>query len=325
MSNSPRTVLVTGGCGYIGSALVPRLARTGYEEIRILDNFSSGTPQALRNLPEGPRYRFYEADILNRDVLAIALSGVDVVIHLAALAQRPLSFSQPDRLQQVNHWGTAGVVEQCLSEGVERLIYLSNTAVYGPGEKADEDSECRPLGPVAQSVMGAEESVRAANVRGLPATVLRVGTVYGSAPVMRFDEFVNRFVYLAGTRRPLTIYGEGSQKRPILHVDDVCRAVEFVLANDDTRFATFNANEDNYAVGDVVKTIVDISDAASVRFTEQDLRTRYSFEVDDAKLRALGWAAETTLSAGAGELLSSFSGFALPGGDDEQDAELANQ
>jgi nucleoside-diphosphate-sugar epimerase len=325
MSDTTNTILVTGGCGYIGSALLRRLGAAGYAEIRILDNFSRGTPAALRNLPAGPRYRFYEADILNRDILRIALSGVDAVIHLAALAQRPLSFSQPDRLQQVNHWGTAGVVEQCLSEGVERLIYLSNTAVYGPGEKAAEDAVCRPLGPVAQSVLGAEESVRAANVRGLPATVFRIGTVYGSAPVMRFDEFVNRFVYLAGTRRPLTIYGEGSQKRPIIHIDDVCRAIEFSLANEDTRFATFNANEDNYAVGDVVKTIVDISDAASVRFTEQDLRTRYSFEVDDAKIRAMGWAPETTLSAGAGELLSSFSGFALPGGDDDQDAELASQ
>src|SRR5690554_3662234 len=144
------TLLVTGGCGYLGSQLIRTLAtalapaqpsgQPAPLTIRILDNLHSGQIRALMDLPDQAAYEFLEGDLLDPSALRYALRDVDAVIHLAAIVRTPLSFDNPAWLEQINHWGTAQLVEAALANGVRRVILTSTAAVYGPGGPHDETS-----------------------------------------------------------------------------------------------------------------------------------------------------------------------------------------
>jgi nucleoside-diphosphate-sugar epimerase len=304
-----KRILITGSCGYIGSALIRHLADRENATLRLVDNLSTGHQSALLDLPGTATYEFIDGDILDPGLLRLAVKDVDAVIHLAAVVRNPLSFDYSREFEQVNHWGTAHLVEACIEAGVDHFVYVSSTAVYLPGEGLTEDSDTRPVGSFANSVLNAEQSVRAANVRGLPATILRSGVVYGLAPQTRFDEVVNRLISLAGTGRSLTVFGEGSQRRPVLHVDDLCNAIELVIDTQKARHATFNVVESSPSIDEIKDAIIAAGPQTRVRYTEQDLRTRLSYVVDGSKLGKLGWTPDRQLSESVSEMLGRFSGF----------------
>ena len=129
-------ILVTGGCGYIGSQFLrdlPGLLKDTELKIRVLDNLQEGRPEALMGLPDDTTYEFVEGDILDPSVQRAALRDVDSVVHLAAIVRTPLSFDDPTWVDQVNHWGTTHLLEACLKEDVQDFVFASSAAVYGPG------------------------------------------------------------------------------------------------------------------------------------------------------------------------------------------------
>ena len=307
---TPSTVLVTGGCGYLGSQLLRDLPLhlPDLTTVRILDSVRHGQIRALMDLPSNQAYEFIEGDLLDPGVLRVALRDVDAVVHLAAVVRTPLSYDNPAWLEQVNHWGTAQLVEACLAMDVPRLFFTSTAAVYGPGGPHDEKSACRPQGPYAQSKHAAEQVILAAVKRGLQPTILRLGTLFGLAPVTRFDAVVNRFAYLAGIRQPITIYGEGQQRRPLVHVCDAATALAYALQG--------KLPDPLYNLVSVTASVLEIADAVqhnspetAVRFTEQDIHTYFSFEVDNRKLLATGWQPAWSLEEGLAELLARFTGL----------------
>lgn len=307
-------VLITGGCGYLGSQLIRDLvlSNSGQQPVlRILDNLQQGSVRALMDLPPGSRYEFVEGDILDPSVLRLAVDGVDAVIHLAAVVRTPLSFENPAWMEQVNHWGTTHLVEACLSAGIQRLVFASSTAVYGPGGPFTEEDSCRPQGAYAQSKLAAENSIQVASSRGISASVLRFGSLYGMAPVMRFDAVANRFAFLAGVGRSLTVYGTGNQRRPLLHVGDASSAIRRCLyQTPDQSVSVYNVVQESVSILELAEVIQEIRPDTRVHLTEQDLRTHYSFEVDAAKLRQTGWEPAKTLRNGFREMLAHFSGLA---------------
>ncbi len=308
-------ILVTGGCGYIGSQLLRDLPEHFEEEIsvRVLDNLQGGRPEALMDLPDDCEYEFIEGDVLDPSVQRAALRGVDAVIHLAAIVQTPLSFDDPNWVEQVNHWGTSHLLEACLEEGVEDFIFASSAAVYGPGGPYDEEGPCDPMGAYAESKQKAEEAVRSAGRRGFRATVLRLGTAYGQAPVTRYEAVANRFALLAGTGRPLTIFGEGTQTRPFIHVRDASDVLCWTLSHrDKTAGRTLNAMEQNASVVNLVEAIKESRPSVDSRRTEQDIRTHLSFELDGSRLRSLEWEPSENLADGLGELIGRLQGFSSP-------------
>lgn len=304
---TPSTLLVTGGCGYFGSQLIRELAAwlPPPSTVRILDNLQQGQIRALMDLPKGVTYEFIEGDILDPSVLRLALRGCDAVIHLAGLVRTPLNFDHPAWLEQINHWGSAQLVEACLATGVSRLVFTSTSAVYGAGGPHDEGSLCRPTGPYAHSKLGAEQAILAAVSRGLHPTILRIGTLYGLAPVTRFDAFANRFAYLAGVGRPLTVYGDGKQRRPLVHVRDAAAAVRLAMKGD-LPGLVYNVVTASPSVLEVVDAVHATRPNVPVHMTEQDIRTHVSFEVDASALRAAGWQPQVGLVAGIQELLDRF-------------------
>jgi UDP-glucose 4-epimerase len=202
-------------------------------------------------------------------------------------------------------------VEAALNAGVERLIFTSSVAVYGPGGPYSEADACRPLGPYAQSKHAAELYAFKAHARGLRTTVLRLGMIYGMAPVMRFDAVANRFAYLAGVQRPLTVYGDGRQRRPFLHARDASAALLHVLhrPSEGDEAQLFNVVGDNVSVLDLVRVIEALQPGVGVRYSEQDIRTHYSFGASGERFHRYGWRPQVTLEAGLGEIIQRFSGL----------------
>jgi len=317
----PETILVTGGCGYVGSQLMRDLGTgPGASDriVRILDNMSSGSSayQALMDMPDTGTYEFVEGDILDPAVVETALADVDTVVHLAAIANTPMGYQNPTWVEQVNAWGTARLVEECVAEGVDHLIYTSSVAVYGPRETnayPDEDSPCHPVGPYAHSKHNAEHSVEQAHGRSeLRTTTLRLGIVYGHAPTIRFDAVANRFAYLAGVRHPLTVHGTGAQQRAFVHVRDASRAIQTVLEQPAAPEspAIFNVVGHNASVNAVVEAVRSVEPDISVRHTEQDVQTHFDLVASSEKARTvLGWAPQHTLADGMRELIGPMDAF----------------
>jgi UDP-glucose 4-epimerase len=261
------------------------------------------------DLPTEGAYEFVEGDILDRLNLARAMQGVDVVVHLAALVRTPLSFDHPEWTNQINHWGTASVVDCALSEGVSRFIYLSSASVYGPGGPFQETDPPRPIGPYAISKLKGEREVLRGGERGLRVTVVRLATVYGNAPAMRFDATANRLAYLVGVGRPMVVYGSGEQVRPLIHIRDASSVLRFCLAEPATEGEVINAVTMNPSVNEIAHTLQGLAPQAPIHYTDQDMLTEVSYAVDATKLQALGFRPRFDLAHGLREMLARWQGF----------------
>lgn len=323
-------ILITGACGYLGSVLIRDLTRkTGsgcnailagnpiphedFEDLSIclLDNMQNGRYDALFDLSKQARYQFIEGDLLDPATMRYALEEVDVVVHLAAIVRTPMSFDNPTWMQQINYWGTAQLVESILLSGKRPyLIFASTTAVYGPGGPFDEKDVCRPQGHYAQSKYRAEEAIQVGMERGLRATILRIGQLYGVAPVIRFGSVINRLCTQAGMNRPITIHGTGEQRRTFVHVRDASAAIMHILdklkAKNEKIQAHFNIVASQHSIVELVEVIKQIRPAVQIRYTEQDIRTHYSFESTSSQVHLLGWTPQISLETGVEELLSRF-------------------
>jgi UDP-glucose 4-epimerase len=212
-------------------------------------------------------------------------------------------------LEQVNHWGTARLVDLCVEAGVRHFIYASTAAVYGPGGPFSEVDACRPMGAYAQSKLKAEHVVREAEGRGMHSVILRLGTLFGQAPRMRFDAVVNRFAYLAGVGRPLTVFGSGQQRRPSIHVRDAAQLISKLIATPSESGTTLNVAVDNPSVEEVKDAVLALRPDTRVRYTEQDVLTYLSLELDTSRLTGVGFVPESDIVDGLSEVLDRFTGL----------------
>ena len=261
------------------------------------------------DLPVAGRYEFIEGDILDRLNLQRAMQDAVAVIHLAAIVTTPLSFDHPEWTEQINHWGTAAVVDCMVCAGAPRLIYTSSASVYGPGGPFKETDPCRPIGPYAISKRKAEDEVRQGAERGLEAIIVRLGTTFGNAPAMRFDATANRFAYLAGVHRPMVIYGSGDQVRPLIHIRDASSVLRRCLAEPAFVGETINAATAHPSVNDIAEAVQRLMPEATVRYTDQDVLTEISFDVDVSKLESMGFTSAVSLEEGLKEVLARWQGF----------------
>ena len=306
-ASEERTILVTGGAGYIGSRLVRDLAgdpQFSDHAIRIYDNLRREHLCGLMDLPAGGRYEFLEGDILDRLNLRRAMDGAWAIVHLAAMVKTPISFDHPELTEQINHWGTASVVDCALEADVTRLLYVSSASVYGPGGPFEETDRCSPVGPYAISKLRGEKEVARA-----PFTIVRLGTVFGNAPAMRFDGIANRLAYLAGIGRPMVVHGSGEQIRPLIHVGDASAVLRHCLSSPEAEGEVINGVTENPSINRIVRALQAIVPAAPARYTDQDMLTEISFQVDASKLSEMGFRAQYGLEQGLEEMVARWRGF----------------
>jgi nucleoside-diphosphate-sugar epimerase len=248
-----RTVLITGGAGYIGSVLTGRLLERGYN-VRLLDRLYWG---------DGPldayagRIEIEVADV--REIPPSALDGVDGVIHLAGLSNDPTAEYDPDANWQMNAVATEALGHACVERGIERLVFASSCSLYDglPSGMHDESARISPRGAYATSKHHGEKALVGLIDSGLCPVILRNGTVYGFSPRMRYDLVVNTFVKDALLEERLLLHGGGWMWRPLVDVRDVSDAMIAALEApaDAVRGEVFNVLHSNYQIRELAMLV----------------------------------------------------------------------
>lgn len=220
------TFLVTGGAGFIGSHIVDELVGRG-EQVRVLDNFSTGKRENLAHVSSS--VDIVEGDICDRDIARQALSGVDHVLHQAALPSVPRSVADPLASNEANVTGTLNMLVAAREAGVKRFVYASSSSVYGnsPTLPKREDMPTNPLSPYAVSKLAGENYCRAfCQVYGLPTVALRYFNVFGPRqdPTSQYSAVIPRFITALQHGQVPTIYGDGLQSRDFTYVANVVQA-----------------------------------------------------------------------------------------------------
>ncbi len=305
-------ILVTGGCGYIGSQLVRDLAeneRFAGATIRILDNMLRERYVSLMDLPGHGNFEFIEGDVRKDEDLQLAFRDVDHVVDLAGITNAPLSFERKELTFDVNVKGGRKVVDYALRNEVDRFVYSSTASVYGPTSGlVDEGSQCKPISPYGESKLQAERSViEAARESGLSATVLRLGTVFGYSVGMRFDTVVDRFAYFACTGMPLTVWESAQrEKRPYLHIRDAIGSLVFALGRDDMKGEVYNVVGENASIGRITAVIRELVPDVQVIVTPTPNLNQVSYELDGSKIARLGFHPKHNLEGGIREIVDHF-------------------
>jgi nucleoside-diphosphate-sugar epimerase len=218
-------VLVTGGAGYIGSVFVRELIKRGYN-VTVLDLMLFGD-SSLRDIVREKGVSVVKADVRSYD--PSILRGQDAVVDLAAISQPdPQGFIDEKLFYEINYYAPVRTVNLAAKHGVEKYIFASTCSVYGFQERVvDESSPPNPLELYAKTKYMAEKGIL--SVKGVTRTILRLATVYGLSPKMRFDLVVNAMTLTLFKEGRIRVGKPGEQKRPVVHVADVAEAIVKVL------------------------------------------------------------------------------------------------
>lgn len=311
------TVVVTGGGGYVGAVLIPKLLAKGYR-VRVIDLFLFGEDV----LPK--RHSTLECvkgDIRDQALLKQVLKGTESVIHLACISNDPSFELNPALSRSINYDCFEPLVAISREAGVRRFIYASTSSVYGVSD-ALEVTEEHPLVPLTDynKYKGmCEPLLLKFQAPEFTTVIIRPATVCGYSPRMRLDLTVNILTNLAVNTRRITIFG-GSQKRPNIHIDDLAELYVDVLAMPAELIAgkTFNAGFQNHTVaelGEIVRATVsrempELAPIAIETSPSNDLRS-YHLSSDKIK-RELGWAPKRTIEDAVVDLCRAFRAGKIP-------------
>ncbi|MBK6560807.1 NAD(P)-dependent oxidoreductase [Candidatus Amarobacter glycogenicus] len=247
-------ILVTGGAGYIGSVLVPKLLERGHE-VRVVDRMFWGLPH-YAHLPG--------VELVNADVRRLpegVFEGIDAVDHLAGFSNDPTAEFSPEANWQMNAVATDSIAELCRAAGVKRLVFGSSCSLYdgaaGSEELLDEAAAIAPLGAYATSKHYSEEALLRRSSSDFEPVILRQATVFGLSARMRLDLVVNAFVKDALVRQRLILHGGGRMWRPLIAVNDLAAAHAACLEAPSELVAgeTFNAVGSNYQVRELAEVV----------------------------------------------------------------------
>jgi len=306
-------IAITGALGHIGSRLIREIPATFREvEIIVLDNLSTQRYCSLFDLPSSGRYRFLEADILTAD-LASVFSGVDVVVHLAAITNAPASFEIKDQVERVNFVGTQRVAQACVEAGCA-LIFPSTTSVYGTqAEVVDEDSpttNLRPQSPYAELKLKTEQYLQTlGKTEGLRFVTCRFGTIFGTSIGMRFHTAVNKFCWQAVMGQPITVWRTAlDQKRPYLDLGDAVEALKFIIQRDLFDRRVYNILTTNATVRNIVDIISAHVPDISIQYVDTQIMNQLSYNVANDRFTNLGFEFKGSLEEGIGDTIRLLKG-----------------
>lgn len=268
-------VLITGGAGYIGSALCAELVgNSQIEEIVIYDNLSRHNYNLFMGFQKlDDRFKFIEGDILDSRNLRRAVAKADIVYHLAAKVTTPFADQDAHLFEQINHWGTAEVCYAVEESNVKKLVYVSSVSVYGAGEEEKTlESELNPRTFYGISKMRGEEHVKRLADK-LDVFVVRCGNVYGYNKSMRFDAVINKLLFEANFNRKINIHGNGSQHRPFVSIATVQSVLSAMVGSEVTP-GTYNLVGQNYEINEIASALKELYPELETIFINHNMKLR---------------------------------------------------
>jgi UDP-glucose 4-epimerase len=258
-----KTVLVTGGAGFIGSHVVDRLVKDGHA-VRVIDNLSAGKLDNIHRHLSSKKVDFVKGDIRDASLVRKTLDSVDVVVHLAALTSVPFSILNPDLTFEVNLLGTLNLLRSSVEEKVDRFVFASSCAVCGDPEflPVTEEVQPNPISPYAESKLIVERYCLGFSERQLlKSVVLRFFNVYGPRQGMNdYSGVITRFIEFSKQRMPLVIYGDGSQTRDFVNVNDIVEAILSSMKSSKAEGEIINVGSGKpTSINDLAKAILDLT------------------------------------------------------------------
>jgi nucleoside-diphosphate-sugar epimerase len=300
-------VLLTGHHGYIGSVLTKLLLQRDHE-VTGLDSDLFLQNRFVGELAHVPSLR---KDL--RDVELSDLEGYDAVLHLAALSNDPLGDINPQLTYEINLNATTTLARLSKQVGVKRFLFSSSCSMYGAAgsEMLDENASFNPVTPYAESKVLAERELTTLADSKFSPVFLRNTTAYGVSPFMRFDVVLNNLVAWAHTTGRVRIQSDGTPWRPLIHIEDICRAFIAVLEapRDAIHNQAFNVGitEENYQVRDLAAVVQEIVPGCRIEYSPNGEPDPRSYRVNFSKIKNTlpGFQPEWNIQRGAQELYAA--------------------
>jgi nucleoside-diphosphate-sugar epimerase len=297
-------VLVTGHHGYIGAVLVRMLATSAHEIVGLDSDFFVNN-RFVGEIAEVPGLYKDLRDIQERDLM-----GFDAILHLAALSNDPLGDLSPQLTYEINHRATMRMAAAAKRAGVHRFIFSSSCSMYGAAGSSmlSEDAPFNPVTPYAESKVLVEEELKALASPDFSPVFLRNTTAYGVSPFMRFDVVLNNLVAWAYTTGRVRIQSDGTPWRPLIHVEDICRAFQAALEApiEAVHNEAFNVGitEENYQVRDLAEIVRQTVPGCSIEYSGDGGPDPRSYRVHFGKIKNQlpGFSPKWNVTLGAREL-----------------------
>ena len=317
--NTARQVLVTGGAGYVGAILVPRLLAEGFS-VRVLDLYLFGD-HVLDAVKDHPRLEQIKGDIRDQDMLRRAVNGCDTVLHLACISNDPSFELDPGLSRSINYDAFSPLVDISEESGVRRFIYASTSSVYGVSE-AENVTEDHPLLPITDynKYKGLCEPILLnRQSEDFTTVVIRPATVCGYSPRQRLDVIVNILTNHAVNKGRITIFG-GTQMRPNIHIQDMVDLYVLLLRLPKESIAgrTYNAGYEIHKLSElaeVVRGVVEreMPDRGPIEVVTTESNDPRSYRISSEQLaRELNFKARRTIADAVEELVIAFRAGKLP-------------
>jgi len=292
-------ILVTGGCGYKGSVLVPKLLERGHT-VEVVDTQWFGN-----HLPNHPRLTVRKGSVL--EVESIDLTGVEAIVHLSSIANDPCGDLDPKLTWEVSALATMQIADKAARHGVRQFIYASSGSVYGVKEEArvTEDLELKPISEYNKTKMVAERVLLSYADR-FAVQIIRPATVCGVSPRMRLDVSVNMLTMQALTRGEITVFG-GQQTRPNIHIDDITDVYLHFLVNPHL-VGIYNAGFENLTILEIAE-MVRQHVPARIKVTESN--DPRSYRVNSDRLLQTGFKPKKSVNDAIVETVQAFRAGSL--------------
>lgn len=307
-------IAVTGGAGYVGSALVSLLIERGHE-VTVVDLFLYGD-DIFDGVAHPARLRKVKADIRDAEFVKRALDGVDCVIHLACISNDPSFELDPALGRSINYDAFFGLLSAVRAVGVPRFVYASSSSVYGVRSEPDvrEDNPCEPLTDYSRYKLLCEQVLRSEGLGDSEWVILRPATVCGYAPRMRLDLTVNILTVNALARKEIIVYG-GRQLRPNINIKDMVDVYGLVVSAPSGRIhgETFNVGYENHSVSEIAAMVQKTVGDPAVTIRVEPTVDHRSYHINSDKIAGrLGFRARHTIEDAVRSICDAYRAGKLP-------------
>jgi nucleoside-diphosphate-sugar epimerase len=280
-----KTVLVTGGGGYVGAVLIPKLIKAGYK-VKVLDWFIY--KEDVFDQIKNQNLTLIKGDLRDRKLVAESLIDTDAVIHLACISNDPSFELDPLLGKSINYDATVSLIDQAKASGIKRFIFASTSSVYGvkKEQQVTENLKLEPLTDYSKYKALSEKYLLPLNDKNFTVLVIRPATVCGYSPRLRLDLTVNMLTIQAIVNRKITVFG-GSQARPNIHIEDMTDLYVKTLSYPGAKISgkIFNAGYENYTVGEIARMVKETLGDQEIKISTSPTNDLRSYRINSDKIK----------------------------------------